>query len=640
MAEIASIIQVVAWGTRLSLSLYDFAISCPAATRDANRLAKSVSLFALMLKQVGTSLKEDSTIPSVEAAETVQDVTIAANDVFAAVQAVLPSPRPTNADAVTDDSDGSEEEAWDDRIALKCRYLLLFVDSLNSTLSVMLQAFYTVRVIAWSRSRGDRLPAAAADAVINERSQLRVIVIEQQLLLLETSAAYEDYRRNLQQPDVQSEKQEDEVTLDERIVVPSPRELRHYQEQSLRAVPTRISAVKTSKLVRNISSDFSAEMLARWTRLQDIERRLSVTDEEDVDTPRQGHLVNEHRGGSRNPEPSKDGEYFPSVARTGPENVMSPKPHRPPSLQINDMERGAHPAPMTTPNHHDRRSAGPVSPMSSYGGVSPTSSTYFAGTPSSASKTSNYTPASPRSSQSSLNPSRSAGAQDPRDRAPATNAAAGAGLGIPWRLWLQSNRWDFVDDKVINTNSQVPLEQAFNDRAAWTEMMQRWVRREAIEEGRYSFNQVQKEVPDATGRTNFETCFCIGKGLTFPEVKRLVDRTIEIYRRSYPPPPPPPPSSQHPRVESSRSHQEESHTSSRRSRGSRRYESSTTSSSDSEYRRRPSRHGRSSSNKHRQHSRKESSRSSGGGSKTFSTMAKVGGIAALLEGLPEILSGL
>lgn len=144
MVEIASIIQVVASATKLALGLYDFGISTPSATRDANRIAKSLSLFALMLKQVGTLLKEDLTSPAPEAYETVQDITLLAQAAFAAVEDVV------STDA--DEAASSPRRKWDLVSKTKLQYLLAYVDSLNSTLSVMLQAFYTVRVIAWSRS--------------------------------------------------------------------------------------------------------------------------------------------------------------------------------------------------------------------------------------------------------------------------------------------------------------------------------------------------------------------------------------------------------------------------------------------------------------------------------------------------------
>lgn len=152
MVEIASIIQVVAAGTRLSLSLYDFAISNPSATREANRVAKSVSLFALMLKQVGTLLKEDLTSPSPEAYETVQDITLLAQNAFSAIEDVVPNKPSLDQSQDVDKSAPSPRRKWDLVSKTKLHYLLAYVDSLNSTLSVMLQAFYTVRVIAWSRS--------------------------------------------------------------------------------------------------------------------------------------------------------------------------------------------------------------------------------------------------------------------------------------------------------------------------------------------------------------------------------------------------------------------------------------------------------------------------------------------------------
>ncbi|EOD49197.1 hypothetical protein UCRNP2_4039 [Neofusicoccum parvum UCRNP2] len=317
MVELASIIQVVASATRLSLSLYDFAISSPPATREANRVAKSVSLFALMLKQVGTLLKEDLTSPSSQSYETVQDITLLAQTAFAAVEEVVSGKPQRDAPQDADQSATPPRRKLDLVAQTKLRYLLAYVDSLNSTLSVMLQAFYTVRVIAWSRSRQDRVPASAADAVANERSQLEVLVIEQQLLLLDVSETFAEYRRSRDfagSPSSSGHSDQRDFAI-EQDQTPSPTTLDKYKDQSIKTANPRNSITDSSTLV-------------------------------------------------------------------------------------------------------------------------------------------------------------------------------------------------------MNTNSQVPVEKAYTERNGWTEIMQTWVRREAIEEARYSFNQVQKEMPDGS-RTRFETCFCIGKALTY-----------------------------------------------------------------------------------------------------------------------------
>ena len=66
MAEIATIISLVSWGSRLALDLYKLGGVVSSATRDINRIAKTVTLLSLTLKQVGATIKEDDTVPSPE----------------------------------------------------------------------------------------------------------------------------------------------------------------------------------------------------------------------------------------------------------------------------------------------------------------------------------------------------------------------------------------------------------------------------------------------------------------------------------------------------------------------------------------------------------------------------------------------
>jgi hypothetical protein len=67
MAEIATIIiSLVSWGSRLALDLYKLGGAVSSATRDINRVAKTVTLLSLTLKQVGATIKEDDIVPSPE----------------------------------------------------------------------------------------------------------------------------------------------------------------------------------------------------------------------------------------------------------------------------------------------------------------------------------------------------------------------------------------------------------------------------------------------------------------------------------------------------------------------------------------------------------------------------------------------
>ena len=153
MAElgiVASIVQIVGLGTKLSFTFYHLASTVSNATTDVSRVANGVNLFCLMLKQVGATLKEDSTqgpVHSAEALETVQEIVQQCTSVFGELQAML-------------DKCGWSEEHMELSRLQKIRwsvkrprveYVLGHLDSLKLTLAVMIQTLQTARIIALSR---------------------------------------------------------------------------------------------------------------------------------------------------------------------------------------------------------------------------------------------------------------------------------------------------------------------------------------------------------------------------------------------------------------------------------------------------------------------------------------------------------
>ena len=119
----------------------------------------------------------------------------------------------------------------------------------------------------------------------------------------------------------------------------------------------------------------------------------------------------------------------------------------------------------------------------------------------------------------------------------------GPELDIPWQLCTRKYYWKYIDSEVVDSNTDHPPSVAFSQRNGWTEIMASWVCKEAIREARYKVTQVQKEVRPKTGhesrRKKFETCLCIEQPLHFEQVKKLVERTVEIYRGKPLPSPPP-----------------------------------------------------------------------------------------------------
>jgi hypothetical protein len=112
-------------------------------------------------------------------------------------------------------------------------------------------------------------------------------------------------------------------------------------------------------------------------------------------------------------------------------------------------------------------------------------------------------------------------------------------LEIPWVLCTRKYYWKFVDAKQVSSNTDQASSLAFLERSSWTEIMASWVTKEAIREAGFRYTQVQNDRKDGR-RTRPETCFCIERPLQFDQVKRLVERTVEMYRKTAPFTPPPP----------------------------------------------------------------------------------------------------
>jgi hypothetical protein len=151
-SEITNVLQMVRWGTRLSLSLYDFAAGVPTATKDITGLAKETNLLSLVLRQVGSSLKEDGAIPSDEAVQCLKEILEQCQLVFWEIENIVPV-KGIKDEAGTSTGLGiqSAKWAWSDISKAKARYLLGMLEALKMILSVLLQTIYLAKITTWSK---------------------------------------------------------------------------------------------------------------------------------------------------------------------------------------------------------------------------------------------------------------------------------------------------------------------------------------------------------------------------------------------------------------------------------------------------------------------------------------------------------
>ncbi|OCL10804.1 hypothetical protein AOQ84DRAFT_387264, partial [Glonium stellatum] len=523
MAEIATIISLVSWGSRLALDLYKFGRVVPSATRDISRIAKTITLLSLTLKQIGATIKEDDTIPSPEAIETTQGILDQCQAIFSEIQELVPV---NEVGGHHEKANNEEDEPaflvqgqkWKWSLTSKARmdYLLGHLESLKLTLSVMLQTFYTAKIIKWSREHPAISPERVAESVQNEKIQMEILVIEQQMSLLSASKLFDELRRSeaFSAPLLITEGDSSKSVMpigDQTKQIAHAENLSQYQETSLAKLDVSTPDIDYLIMVHQVSASCIEDMLTKWTRLRGIEARLNHAERE-IDTQRK--LDQLERRKSQQPTVESDDSDDQLSALPGIKNsnlrFAAPTPRRTPSTRplFPDSPTMSSPDLKTTFGP-----TAPLSPASSQYGVSPKSSGVLPPSPQQ----------SPRSSLSSL-PARTVAASKTQ------HEDASAEWGIPWRLCLRTHYWEYVDGKVERTNSDYPPSKALNDRNASTEIMSTWVYREAIEEAGYRYETFKKERNDRR-RTTLETCFSISQPLTFAEVERLVERTAEIYHR-------------------------------------------------------------------------------------------------------------
>lgn len=503
MAVLAAILPLVSRSSTLALELYRFAAAEPDTARDLIKTAKSINNLALIVKQVGTIIKEDDRLLSAEAIETLDDIVEQCTAILSEIDSIISHHRDSKtARRVSQHHDPTRSSQLGSAVVARLHYLVAHLDSLKATLSVLLQTLNTAQSMIWARVRPTISPKQVATAVANEKHQLETLIIEQQMSILLASKLYEPSR-----PDsrllMESDSSQSLVATDRGP--PQPAHLFKYQDKFIASLDTyKSNEEQWLPAVCGNSRTQVDRLLDRWSRLRKFQEEI-----EDLE-----HKERAQKRETQQPFVESDSEDD-AVSK-----IATPMPRRPGSVQPLFTESTTLPIPV--PNKSGPSI--PLTPASSYG-VSPrTSRNIVPPSPSLA-------PASPRTSIGSL-PVEAAAAVDAKEKDDDVD------LGIPWTLYSRRQYWKYMDGKVEDTNTDAPSIEALSDRQSWTEILASWVCKEAIQEAGYQCTQMQKERRDGR-RTKFDTCFRIEKGLTFDQVRQLVERTVEIYRKRHAPSPPP-----------------------------------------------------------------------------------------------------
>jgi len=135
---IASIIGVAGAGFRLSLLLNAVATEIANADCDIHNIAKNISLFSLMLKQVGKTMEENRTVASQSAVETATEIRDQSELVFREIERMVNLSQGRDEKGNIRSITITEKVKWCFK-KQKVQYLLGQLESLKLSLSIMLQ---------------------------------------------------------------------------------------------------------------------------------------------------------------------------------------------------------------------------------------------------------------------------------------------------------------------------------------------------------------------------------------------------------------------------------------------------------------------------------------------------------------------
>lgn len=146
---IASIVGVAGAGFRLSLLLNAVGTQISNAECDIHNIAKGISLFSLMLKQVGKTMEESRTVATQSAIDTASEIRDQSQVVFDEIRNMVDL-------AQAKDENGRIRISIPQRVKWcfrkqKVQYLLGQLESLKLSLSIMLQILQMGKTIVATR---------------------------------------------------------------------------------------------------------------------------------------------------------------------------------------------------------------------------------------------------------------------------------------------------------------------------------------------------------------------------------------------------------------------------------------------------------------------------------------------------------
>ena len=147
---IASIIGVAGAGFRLSLVLNAVATELSNAECDIHGIAKGISLFSLMLKQVGKTMEEGRTLATQSAIDTATEIRDQSQVVFDEIKNMVDLAQARDENGHIRSITIAQRVKWCFK-KQKVQYLLGQLESLKLSLSIMLQILQMGKAIVTTR---------------------------------------------------------------------------------------------------------------------------------------------------------------------------------------------------------------------------------------------------------------------------------------------------------------------------------------------------------------------------------------------------------------------------------------------------------------------------------------------------------
>ena len=147
---IASVIGVAGAGFRLSLILNAVGHEMATADLEIQKIAKEISLFSLILKQVGRTMEAAESLVSQSALDSAKEITFQSQTIFNEVKEMVEMSQQRDANGNLQSITIAQRVRWCFK-KQRVRYLLGQLESLKLSLSIMLQILLLGKTIATTR---------------------------------------------------------------------------------------------------------------------------------------------------------------------------------------------------------------------------------------------------------------------------------------------------------------------------------------------------------------------------------------------------------------------------------------------------------------------------------------------------------